>query len=157
MSDIEETPDTENSKETGAKGGVFSNIGLKGKIFAGTVAPLSLLVILGVVTMTSVGSIVETNRWVEHTHNVLGEADSIVASAVDMETGMRGYLLAGKEAFLEPYNAGGEKFLTLVNDLQETVSDNPQQVALLDEVRTTISGWQTDVTEPTIALRRQIG
>ena len=31
---------------------------------------------------------------------------SIEAAAVDMETGMRGYLLAGQEGFLDPYTDG---------------------------------------------------
>jgi len=48
----------------------------------------------------------ETTGWVDHTHIVIAEANSILASAVDMETGMRGYLLAGKNEFLAPYNLG---------------------------------------------------
>ena len=141
----------------GAIGGVFSNIGLKGKIFAGTVAPLALLVVLGVVTMTSVASIVETNRWVEHTHNVLSDADGIVATAVDMETGMRGYLLAGKEDFLAPYESVEAQTYAGISALQETVSDNPGQVERLAEVERILREWQEKVIEPTIALRAEIG
>jgi len=99
----------------------------------------------------------ENERWVTHTYGVIEQANSILSAAVDMETGMRGYLLAGKEDFLAPYNSGKGQFLSLVDGLQETVSDNAEQVALLDEVRGTIASWQTDVTEPTIALRRKIG
>ena len=70
---------------------------------------------------------------------------------------MRGYLLAGKEEFLEPYVAGRETFSSRVTALKSTVSDNPAQVTLLDEMQANLDSWQADVTEPTINLRREIG
>jgi methyl-accepting chemotaxis protein len=99
----------------------------------------------------------ENEAWVTHTYKVIARANAILSAAVDMETGMRGYLLAGRDEFLGPYTGGAEKFYRLVGDLRETVSDNPEQVQLLTEVETTIREWQANVTEPTIALRREIG
>ena len=55
--------------------------------------------------------------------------------AVDMETGMRGFMLSGKEEFLEPYDGGKERFFVLIDELANTVSDNPPQVQLLKEPR----------------------
>lgn len=37
--------------------------------------------------------------WVEHTYEVIATAQAIVASAVDMETGMRGFFLLDKRTF----------------------------------------------------------
>ena len=82
---------------------------------------------------------------------------NITASAVDMETGMRGYLLAGKEEFLDPYKSGMKAFASRVKDLKATVSDNPQQMELLDEIKSNIDRWVEKATEPTIQLRRDIG
>ena len=62
-----------------------------------------MLLILGAVSVSTTMSVVDNNKWVDHTNRVLGKAAAIVGSAVDMETGMRGYLLAGKEDFLAPY------------------------------------------------------
>jgi methyl-accepting chemotaxis protein len=62
---------------------------------------------------------------------VLDTASRIEASAVDMETGMRGYLLAGKKDFLSPYQNGSTQFDELLGELSATVSDNPAQVAYL--------------------------
>ncbi len=70
---------------------------------------------------------------------------------------MRGYLLAGKETFLDPYLQGGKNFTDLGSELKDTVSDNPTQVALLDEITTNINSWKTNVVTPTIELRRKIG
>ena len=102
--------------------------------------------------------IMDTNEgWVTHTYGVIGEANAILSAAVDMETGMRGYLLAGQEDFLAPYQAGGTSFFALSDSLKETVNDNPAQVELLTEAQQTIRDWQANVTEPNIALRMQIG
>ena len=135
----------------------FQDIKTKPKILIGVLSPLVLLLALGGVAVFSINSLLTTNKMVDHTYNVLEEAASIVASAVDMETGMRGYLLAGKEGFLDPYKGGEAATYKTIDQLQQTVSDNPGQMARLDEVRETLKGWQENVTEPTIALRRQIG
>lgn len=99
----------------------------------------------------------DNERWVTHTYKVIAQANNILAAAVDMETGMRGYLLAGKEEFLDPYKGGQTKFTKLIGTLRETVNDNPAQVTLLTETEQTIKDWVANVTESNIALRRQIG
>jgi methyl-accepting chemotaxis protein len=106
---------------------------------------------------TAITTIAQTTKSVEHTHEVIAAANSILSSAVDMETGMRGYLLAGSEEFLAPYTGGQKSFKEKLAALQKTVDDNPAQVALLGEASTTIASWNKDVTEPMIALRREIG
>lgn len=135
----------------------FRNFALKTKIITGSCLPLVLVVILIFVASLSVSSLLRSSHMVDHTHVVVQQAMKIEAAAVDMETGMRGYLLAGKEGFLDPYINGSKTFGSLVKELQKTVNDNPAQVQLLDEIKQTISEWKVNVTEPTIALRRQIG
>ena len=127
------------------------------KLTLGSCLPLGLTVALAGVCLWSISSLTKSNGWVNHTHTVIAEAKSIEAAGVDMETGMRGYLLAGKEGFLDPYNQGGKNFTSQIASLKETVSDNPAQVKLLDEIKTTITEWKSNVTEPTIQLRHEIG
>ncbi len=136
---------------------MLSNLKTKPKILLGICSPLLLLALLGGVAVFGINSIVSTNKMVDHTHVVLGKAAAIVSSAVDMETGMRGYLLAGKDAFLAPYQGGETSTYEGIAALQETVNDNPGQVARLGEVEKVLRDWQKEVTEPTIKLRRDIG
>ncbi len=135
----------------------FSDLKTKPKILLGICSPLVLLLILGGVSVYSINTIVETNKRVNHTHVVLGDAAAIVGSAVDMETGMRGYLLAGKEGFLDPYRGGEKATYEGIAALQKTVDDNPKQVVRLKEVEKVLREWQEQVSEPAIALRRKIG
>ncbi|NQY89373.1 MAG: CHASE3 domain-containing protein [Colwellia sp.] len=115
------------------------------------------MLIIAIVVFISVKSLTSNFGWVDHTYKVLAKASQIEASAVDMETGMRGYLLAGKEGFLDPYKSGNKTFKSLTASLSNTVADNPAQVQLLDEITKTITLWQKNVTEPVIQLRREIG
>ena len=134
----------------------FSNLKTKPKILIGICSPLVLLLILGAISIFNISSIVNTNERVEHTQNVLGKAADIIGSAVDMETGMRGFLLAGKEEFLDPYKTGQKAFFTEMAKLQQTVSDNPPQVVRLKKAEQLIKDWNTQVTDPAIVLRRKV-
>ena len=135
----------------------FANLKTKPKVISVALFPLLLIVGVGVITMINLTKMEESSRLVGHTQNVLGEAQSIIASAVDMETGLRGYLLAGKEEFLAPYIDGQTSAYQTLADLRETVGDNPQQVVRLQEAEEALKGWQTEVAETVIALRREIG
>ncbi len=135
----------------------WSSINTKPKVLIGISIPTLFMLALGVIAITSIGKITTTTGWVNHTYNVLSKAEEIVASAVDMETGMRGYLLAGREEFLDPYKSGEQTTYERIEALQRTVSDNPGQVARLGEVESVLREWQSEVTEPAIQLRRNIG
>jgi methyl-accepting chemotaxis protein len=135
----------------------FQDIATRWKVIGGTCSPVVLVLAIGAASLYGMHSMTESSRWVEHTYNVIGKAEGIVASAVDMETGMRGFLLAGKEEFLDPYNAGEGAVYAGLADLRETVNDNPAQVDRLSEAEQVLREWQSEVTGPMIALRREVG
>lgn len=116
-----------------------------------------MLIIMCGVTFYGISELHSANYWVNHTHKVIEKSLLIEGAAVDMETGMRGFLLAGKDEFLEPYNGGRDRFNNLIKDLKNTVSDNPPQVARLTDMESNISEWQDVVVEPAIAFRREVG
>jgi len=135
----------------------LSNLKTKTKFMIGVGFPLLCLIGVGLVASNSLHKLTESNRWVNHTYEVLSVSDSIVASAVNMETGMRGYLLAGKEEFLDPYKQGQANTYKNIAELQQTVSDNPPQVARLEEAANVLKDWQANITEPYIKMRGEVG
>jgi len=67
----------------------------------------ALLLALGVaVALWTFSQIEEAAGVRAHTYEVINRTDDLMASIKDAETGQRGYLLTGDEAFLEPYRAG---------------------------------------------------
>jgi len=134
----------------------FKNLSVRLKIVTVNFITLMLMIALGGISYYSIGSLLERHQWVNHTHLVLEEASSMKVAAVNMQTGMRGFLLSGKEKFLEPYDAGRRGFDQLTSNLQKKVSDDPAQVALLGEITKMIYDWQTVFAEPMIKMRRQV-
>ncbi len=134
----------------------FQDIRTKTKILIGICLPMLLLVILGGVMIRNIGAIVATEEAVDLEFQLRQKLTNIVRSAIDMETGMRGYLLAGKEEFLEPYHEGAKKSYSEIDELHSILGDNPQQMMRLNSIRDVLKDWQRQVSEPTIELRRQI-
>src|SRR5687767_1030750 len=55
------------------------------------------------------------------------EANSkVLETMVSAQTGMRGYLLSGKENFLEPYYIGMEDYVIELNNLKKLNLDKPE-------------------------------
>jgi PAS domain S-box-containing protein len=65
----------------------------------------SALIAVGCAALLSLGSAIDTARRVEVTHELLYVLEQMLSSLTDAETGQRGYLLTGRERYLEPYNA----------------------------------------------------
>ncbi|MEM1070027.1 MAG: CHASE3 domain-containing protein, partial [Planctomycetota bacterium] len=130
---------------------------VRSKLILGFMLPLVLFVGVAFTSLKVIKDIRFANDWVDHSHQVIRAGNEILTAAVDMETGVRGYLLAGKEEFLEPYVSGEQRFDRMIFELKESVSDNPAQVELLGEIQNTIHEWQAEVIVPVVELRRQIG
>ncbi len=130
---------------------------LSTKLALGFSLPILAMVIIATMIFNSMASLLEAGRWVDHTHQVIEEGNSMLTSMVDMETGMRGFLVAGDDAYLEPFVAGQNAFRQTVTELKQTVSDNPAQVRRLEEIERLAANWQRQAAEPQIAVRRQVG
>jgi PAS domain S-box-containing protein len=79
-------------------------------------------------------SIDRSQKWVEHTHQVLLESNQLLTGLLNVETGVRGYALTLRPEFLEPYNAAQSSLFGRLDRLNELVSDNPAQVSRLQAI-----------------------
>jgi methyl-accepting chemotaxis protein len=131
--------------------------GIKHQTLMIAAIPLVLMVAVSTKTSGNLQKMDATSEWVNHTYEVLEETANITAYAVDMETGLRGFLLAGRNEFLEPYEAGREKVFEQLHKLQRKVNDNPPQVARLTEAENILLEWDKNVAKPLILMRREIG
>jgi len=73
--------------------------------FIAGVALLTVAVAVMVASLWAFRQIKESAGARQHTYTVIGRADNLLSELKDAETGQRGYLLTGDEAFLEPYNS----------------------------------------------------
>ena len=129
---------------------------LRTKLFGSYTLILSLMVIVTIVVVASTKSLMYNFSWVDHTYKVLDVASQIESAAVDMETGMRGFVIAGRDEFLEPYDSGKSRLFKLIDSLSVTVSDNPAQVTLLREIKQNMTAWDNDIVQLQIDTRRAV-
>lgn len=129
---------------------------LREKLLLPNVISLFLMLIIAVVVFVNINSLVRDSNRVEHTYKVIGDGNQLLMYLVDQETGMRGFAVSGDEDFLEPYTKGSRKFNELIIELQNTVNDNPNQVAKLKEIHQLANEWKSEVAEIVIDLRKEI-
>lgn len=132
----------------------FAN--LRPKLFAGFSVPVILTTMLVGVIYSTLSALNESSRWVNHTHEAIDYSQDILTSLVNMETGLRGYLVAGDEEFLEPFHAGRSEFNRLVDEASAHVNDNPQQVERLQLISRLQDRWLEEHTLPAIELRGEV-
>lgn len=114
---------------------------------------LVLMVIVGAVSFWILESVIKAQGMVTHTVQVEMEVSDVVRSMVDCETGQRGFLLTGKEAFLEPYHKGQKDIQTNLADLKKLLSHNPAQLQRLKTMEDMIQK-ELDRFAETIKLKK---
>jgi CheY-like chemotaxis protein/CHASE3 domain sensor protein len=103
--------------------------------------PLAAGVVSAGVFVVLLAYLITTMNWVEHSERVIGSANEIGKQMVDMETGMRGYMLAGDEVFLEPYVLAKPKVGSGIAALIKLVDDSPLQVGRLRNILAQQQQW----------------
>ena len=130
----------------------ITNLPISIKMLMTFVVILVISLALNIVSFLSTNTQEDATKWTVHTYEVLSAVDEVVASMVNQETGVRGYLLAGDETFLEPQRAGAQQFEAAFKKAKSLTSDNPVQQARFDELLELVKGWQTDIAGKEIAL-----
>ncbi len=118
--------------------------------------PLAVGVLSAVLFVVMISYLLSVIRWVEHSDRVITNANEAAKLTVDLETGMRGYLITGDEHFLDPYVVAKPQIVAQLQRLQELVSDNPQQVDRLKRLEALQREWAL-YAQSMVDLRRQSG
>ncbi|MGB8510820.1 MAG: CHASE3 domain-containing protein [Pyrinomonadaceae bacterium] len=105
------------------------------------VFPLLLMALLAGALLWQINRMLTLSQWVEHTDEVIAQANLAEKLLVDIETGRRGYLLTGKPEFLEPYNEASTRVAPTFDRLRQLVSDNPVQTRRLDDIGAILPAW----------------
>ncbi|SFF63747.1 Signal transduction histidine kinase [Duganella sp. CF458] len=90
---------------------------------------------------------------VETTERAIGNAQELRKLTVDMESGMRGFLLTGDDAYLAPFIAARPRFEASSDSLRELVEDDSTQVERLRQIRAQHQAW-LQAADQMIAARR---
>jgi PAS domain S-box-containing protein len=101
------------------------------KIAVGIALVLAVLVINALISYRATRRLIDNNQWVTHTHEVLTELEATLSTVKDAETGQRGYLITGEDAYLEPYQNALAEIDGHLLSLKQLTADNEVQQARL--------------------------
>jgi PAS domain S-box-containing protein len=89
-------------------------------------------------------------------HDVIKALDDVLSDLRDAETGQRGYLLTGEEAYLEPYNRAASTVDRSIQRLKAVTADDPRNRLQAEGVERAARAKLAELTE-TIELQRGQG
>ena len=118
--------------------------------------PLGVGVLSAVFFVSLITYLLSVIQWVQHTDRVINNLNEAARLTIDLETGMRGFLITGDEHFLDPYEVAKPRILSELNGLRDLVADNPQQVDRLKRLEALQLEWN-NFSLSMIELRRQNG
>ncbi len=122
----------------------------------GLTAVLAFFLISGAIAYLNIQALRANDQSVRHTHDVVMALTELLSTAQDAETGQRGYLLTGDEAYLTPYEDAVGKLSTRLDTIEAMTRDNPIQQANVVLLRRHVNAKLEELGE-TIALRRSKG
>ena len=134
----------------------MKNLSVRGQLLLGFGVVIAIFVASSILISIQFKQNIESNRWTAHTYEVLLEAEHILASLVNIETGQRGYLLAGEDSFLEPLHQGERDFNLAYSRIKTLTSDNAVQQERLQRLFNVYGDWMQDVVNVEIQTRRAV-
>ncbi|WP_313168031.1 response regulator [Massilia oculi] len=109
--------------------------------------PLGMSIVSAIVFVGIIAYLINSLTWVEHSQKVIGGAHEIRKLSAEMESGMRGYLLAGDEEFLSPYVLSRQRMTSSLESLRELVEDNLAQAERLTRITQIQQQWESFAQE----------
>lgn len=101
---------------------------------AASILAFALLVALGWSSWQSTRELIESNRWVSHTLEVLYELEQLRSNIMAAETSQRGFALTGDDRFLREYETAIRLTPASLARARELTSDNVDQQRQLDKL-----------------------
>jgi PAS domain S-box-containing protein len=117
---------------------------------------IAILFIMGSLAYRSVAVTRESDRWVQHTHEVLENLQELQLAMETVASSIRGYSLTGAVSYLVPYRAARLSLVQHAANVRELTMDNPVQqrrIPILEKLATERLGR----AEENIRTRRERG
>lgn len=103
--------------------------------------PIFLVVGIAAFLLWQIDQYTSLTDWVDRTDQVIATINLIEKQVIDLETGVRGFVITGDPDFLEPYYRSRAELSSTTKDFRNLVRDNPAQEERMDQVEAIESRW----------------
>ncbi|WP_434750906.1 CHASE3 domain-containing protein [Paenibacillus amylolyticus] len=129
---------------------------IRSKIVLGYLVVVLLFGVVLLVLSAQIDVLQKENDFISHhdldVHNL---TNAIEKNVLDMETGQRGFMLTGKESYLQPYDQGLSEWNANYDQLYSLISDNPAQQQSLQNIKSHITRWIEIAGERSVQLKKE--
>ena len=115
---------------------------------------LALLLFLVGLSLYNFRLLGQASAYSTRSYRTLFESEALLQSLLNMETGVRGFLVTGEEPFLDPYDQGRNNFKTHLANARELMKTVPEQIVRLDELERLQQKWDLTMLQSAIERRR---
>ncbi len=105
------------------------------------VTPLVVMAAVGVALALEVRHLVGEAAWVEHTDQVIRQANRTERLLFDADGNLRSFLFSGDPAYVAPYARSGAEIATALDVLTQLLADDPAQAARATALRRSYEIW----------------
>jgi PAS domain S-box-containing protein len=126
---------------------------LNTRITAGFAAALLILAITEFVSYRTTDGLIKASRQVVHTEQVVEALDNLLITLHVAQTGQRGYLLTGRESYLETYEAARKRLSTVLTYLDKLKPDDSARQRDIETLSRMVKRKQEELAA-TIASRK---
>ncbi len=126
------------------------------RILAGYAGALVVFAIVSFINYRATTELVQSTNLRAHSFQIRQDLAGILSALTDAETGQRGYILTGREEYLEPYRSGLRTIDRYIQEVRSLTSDNVSQQGKLASLQPVIADKEAELAQ-TIDLRRQKG
>lgn len=102
------------------------------KVAAGFALAGVILVVITIVGYISADQLIANDQLVTHSYQVRRGLTDLLSLLADAETGQRGFVITGSDAFLGPYQAALVDIRRVFDEVRQLTADNPSQQRRLD-------------------------
>jgi PAS domain S-box-containing protein len=117
-----------------------------------SVVLLALVVGAFLVMAVAVRGLQNADQLASRSENVLAIANQLERATIDLESGLRGYLLTGKTRFLGPYEQALTAYPSLARRLERLTAGDPGQQARAQRLERLIAAYVRQWAAPVISL-----
>jgi diguanylate cyclase (GGDEF)-like protein/PAS domain S-box-containing protein len=115
-----------------------------------------ILVLIGVVSYRNLNGLIRTHNQATNSHEVLAKLEAVVSQMKDVETGQRGYVITGKENYLEPYNIARISVVQQLEELRYLMAAQPKYQQQLQTLESLIQ-QRIAISQNVVNTRKEFG
>lgn len=126
----------------------------KRNLFIGFSVSFFILIVSSVASYLSIKKLLESNKWVDHTQQVIYNVNAGNSVLLEAQASMRGFIITGKEDYLNQYKDAEKRSETFFAEVELLTLDNPKQQQALNELKPLRASFFNFMADR-IAMKRQ--